>query len=389
MQLMEQFVTSGKGRIHTTYDERNIIRQPYNEKHFLWGTIPRLPSNGRPSAVDALEDDCLPSEKSCLISAVDNWNRVSRWVSESGARDETCPPWQPESHFSELCLLIRGWEAGLPSKFQYDKSRFLVHAVNNMAGPYGFLHLVKCTSIILLHREYLQFFPDPRKPYEGRIPGHSWVPPPERSSRRDFWMNSISQLFEAARQITEILKELEILARLMNTPFLGYAAFTAASMNMYLTIFPWVCSEHAPGALERAESDVRHLKQVLAVWPLAQQWYNTILRLYDSYKMFHVSGRVPQSPSGEVIDAFHSFDRSLLDYGEIKPGPADIQNILFAKDRDGYRHGAVSQPMAQDLSESHLNGLGIPADPRSSHLIHEDYWDEATESLLSSMLDIG
>jgi hypothetical protein len=397
MILMEQFMANGKHSSTTTYDEHNSIGKPFFEENFLWGTVPHSltePSWSRESA----QLPCGPhsSEKAFLVAAVKNWNIVNRWVSSRGAKQEGEAPWLEGSRFDQLRNELNLWEANLPMKLRYNQNTFAIHNVNKVAGLYGFLHLVHYVSVIFLHREYLEFFPDKRKPYAGRLPSHvdflaatspqSTGASTTAPSRDVFWAASLHELFTAAYRITEILNELESLGSFMNTPFVGFAAFTASTMNIYLSIFPWVCLELAPRAQQRAESDVRYLKRVLAVWPLAQQWYSTTLRLYDSYKLLHISERTSQTP--HVVDTFHSFDQSLFDYGEIKPGPEQMIAIRKAATVNRSENSATSERAAdaQFLAANNEAHLFMSDDIDSSLGIdQEQYWNHMTEEFTGLM----
>ncbi|RFU35518.1 hypothetical protein B7463_g822, partial [Scytalidium lignicola] len=386
MTLMEQCMANGKHRSHPTYDEQNSIGKPSFEENFLWGTIPHSTigqSWQRESALNTCGSHS--SEKACLISAVRNWNTVNRWVSSGGAKQEREPPWAQNSRFNQLRKQLHLWEANLPLKLQYNPNAFAIHNVNKLAGQYGFLHLVHYASVIFLHREYLEFFPDRRKPYAGRLTSQLESPAASSSVQEVFWAISLQELFTAAYRINEILSELESLGALMNTPLVGFAAFTASTMNMYLSIFHWVCPDLAKTAQKRAESDVRYVKLVLAVWPLAQKWYATILRLYDSYKLLHMSERTPQTP--HVVDTFHSFDQSLFDYGEIKPGPDEMTAIVRAAKAYRTENSVTGDDVvdAQHMTgEWTANTLSGDFD-WSLDIEQDQYWDHITDEFIGMM----
>lgn len=388
--LMEHFITSGSHRVYTTYDERSSIGLPGFDEDFLWGTVPRQQLLQPPHC-------SIRSEKSYLIAAVENWNTVHRWISSGGAKQETEPPWSPTSRFHQLRIQLQTWEAELPLKLQFSKDAFSTHDISKQAGPYGFLHIVHCTSVIFLHREFLQFFPDRSKAYMGRLPAHlgnSRSPSPSAplaagtSSKDMFWKASLGELFTAADHVTLILTQLESLGCLMNTPFVGFATFTSAAMNMYLSIFRHVYPELAENALNRAETDVRHLKNVLSYWPLAQQWYAKILRLYDYYKLFHLGGPTSQTPTGHVINTFTSFDRSLVDYGEIKPGPDDMASILAAKEGLDRPNAAADAPYASPWQTDTGCAIRMPTTEIDFpyELEQPEYWDAAVQNLLNFQL---
>ncbi|EOO01271.1 putative c6 transcription factor protein [Phaeoacremonium minimum UCRPA7] len=370
MNSMECLLASGQNRTAlTTYSETAEIGMPCREEAFVWGDV---------SSLRHLTDSAEPSEKESLILAVRHWSTINCWVSSGGVKKESHPPWSPLSRFAELQGVLRSWREQLPPKLQYDQTFFVMHAVNKQTGPYGFLHLVYFSSVIFLHREYLQFFPVQGPTYRGRLP-KGLDQAYEGIDVDAFWTSSLKDLFNAAARITEILVELERHDAVMLTPFLGFAAFSAATVNMYLAIFSWVYPDLAAGARERTETDVRFLKQVVGLWPLAQQWYQTVLRLYESYKQFHMDGGAPESPSGKTIDAFHSFDRSLMDYGEIKPEPDDMAAIVAAKDTDGYKHGTeLKYPRSNEDNDDGLQGI-----PQFGE---EGYWDTVADEFLSSIM---
>lgn len=401
MILMEQFMM-GKYRSSTRYDEYSSIGKPSFEENFLWGTISNS-QDGPPMLREPAEAICGPqsSEKACLAAAVKNWNDVNQWVSSGGAKEEREPPWAYTSHFNRLREQLRLWEINLPLKLRYNQNAFTIHHVYKQAGPYGFLHLVHFTTVIFLHREYLEFFPDRRKAYAGRLPPHldvlvdesSCTPSESFSTNMQdmFWKASLHELFTAADRITQILTELDSLNVLMNTPFVGFAAFTAATMNMYLSIFHWVCSDIAPNALERAETDVRYVKRVLAAWPIAKQWYVTIRRLYDSYKLLHMSQRTPRTPTEHVAKTFHSFDRTLIDYGEIKPRPEDMASIRKAAKRPQNQNppGHKEKTMHTTWQTENEAEILVPEGTEWLLDIEQDqYWNNITEEFIGLMSNI-
>lgn len=380
---MECLLCSGRHKTRPTYDETDTIDLPCAEQAFLWGEFhqPATPQS------QATSSTISTSEKANLVLAVRNWNTVHRWVSPDGAKKDTHPPWSPGSRFDQLRTMLGQWESQLSPKLRYDKSSFRIHNMSKQAGSYGFLHLVHCASVIFLHREYLQFFPDASKRYSGRLSTNLQVSDadaPAEGNTDAFWEASLEALFTAASRVTEILQEMEASGALMITPFVGFAAFTAATVNMYLAIFGWVCPSLSANARQRTESDVRILKRVAAVWPVTQQWYATILKLYDSYKLFHM-GNYAEEPglSGNVIETFHSFDLSLKDYGQIKPQPDDMAAIIAAKDDDGYRHGLEGPRYAVDILSPQAFGQSVVPDTGQ-----DGYWDAVTDEFLNSIISI-
>jgi hypothetical protein len=267
--------------------------------------------------------------------------------------------------------------------------------MRKQAGGYGFLHLVHYTSVIFLHREYLQLFPDENQEYNGRLPTRVGVaqrdPPAHPDSQ--FWVESLRDLFVAARNISDILIELDSLDSLMNTPFVGFAAFTAASMNMYLAIFQWVFPELSSNAQKRAESDVKFLKRGMTVWPLEQHWYATILRLYEFYKLFHLRGGASLTEIGNSAETFHNFDQSLMAYGGMMPNPDDMDAIITASSDILGRLAIPKAPgdgRATNMPSVHHSSDTYTDFTADHHYdLEPEFWNATAEDFLNSMAETG
>ncbi|OCL14773.1 hypothetical protein AOQ84DRAFT_330475 [Glonium stellatum] len=305
--MMADFISSGCDRVRLVHEERVSIPLPVSEERFLWCLVD---DQTRMSAED--------SEKGHLIKIVELWSEISRWVCGHKREEEQSPPWSEDSTFFRLRQALSDWAVALPPKHRYNASMFNAHAIAGYAASYGFMHLVYCTAVIFLHREYIQVLPDRSKPYWDRD-GEKWGPPPDAA----FWKKSLLDLFGASKRATDILNKLWSLGASVLTPFVGFSAFTASGMNIYLAILPWMCPELSVDARTYAEQTVNYLKNIMKIWPIAEKWYKSVLKLYNTYRLYVTEGVAPASPEGDVLDTFEHLDSSFLNYGEFAICPND------------------------------------------------------------------
>ena len=132
------------------------------------------------------------------------------------------------------------------------------------------LSTTNVTSIMILYREYLPFVPEPFITMAG--PTES--PLLNKQSPDGWWANYTTTLFDASAQVTAILSELADADISILSPIIGYCAFTAASMNLYLAAFPWVdpASSQRMDAAALSQKNLDWLRNFAQACPLGRQW---------------------------------------------------------------------------------------------------------------------
>lgn len=100
-----------------------------------------------------------------------------------------------------------------------------------------------------------------------------------------FWLQNRDELFDAAAQMSNIMRDLRHAGAAIHTPFTGLCAFVSALMNRYAVSFSqFVGPEFAGPAEERAAESVKDLRRICDLWPVGQGWLDvlsTAERLYS------------------------------------------------------------------------------------------------------------
>lgn len=95
-----------------------------------------------------------------------------------------------------------------------------------------------------------------------------------RDAPAGWWTEYTAVLFDAAAQISTLLAETKAANIPFMTPIVGYSAFSAASMNVYLAAFPWADprSSQRINAADLSRHDLEYLRDFAQMWPLGKAW---------------------------------------------------------------------------------------------------------------------
>ena len=124
-------------------------------------------------------------------------------------------------------------------------------------------------SILFLCREYVPFLPAPESEPQGPID------PPylEAVAPEGWWAERADQLFNAAVQITNLLQQLDDLDTPFLTPFSGFCAFSAATMNAYVSRFPRMnYGKSILTAVKLVEVNIQWFSRFKNVWKMGNGW---------------------------------------------------------------------------------------------------------------------
>jgi hypothetical protein len=100
------------------------------------------------------------------------------------------------------------------------------------------------------------------------------IDPPhlEAPSPASWWPDRADDLFSAAKCITTILEELDEIDSALLTPFAGFCAFSAATMNLYVAAFPKMNLERSHDAAALVELNITYLDKFRRVWKIGNGW---------------------------------------------------------------------------------------------------------------------
>lgn len=123
-------------------------------------------------------------------------------------------------------------------------------------------------STLMLHREYFPFMPTTVSKPSGPVD-----PPTLEAEAPDGWWDaSAFELFGAAENIAKLLHEASECDAEMLTPFVGFCAFSAAYMNLYVFRFPHMNLGRSLDAETNIDYCLKYLERFRHVWKLGESW---------------------------------------------------------------------------------------------------------------------
>lgn len=105
------------------------------------------------------------------------------------------------------------------------------HITSRTSTPFVLMHIVHLLSGMILNREYIPFIPlrspKPQGPIDPPV-----FPSDEYTVPEGFWEQSARELFKSARDVIDLLRICQEWNVLVETPIVGFAAYTAAFTGM-------------------------------------------------------------------------------------------------------------------------------------------------------------
>ncbi|KAL5359076.1 hypothetical protein BJX96DRAFT_164193 [Aspergillus floccosus] len=212
-----------------------------------------------------------------LVTGFDIWTDVMTFVLNDGRRApgmcaaHNCP-WVPESPWGKTRQRLETWRANQHHRLRYPKNTVVAHKTLGFGESFTYLNLLYYLSTLMLHREYFPFLPTavsvPRGPIDK--------PTLEAEAPGGWWDTSALELFGAAEQIANLLHDASQCGANMLTPFIGFCAFSAAYMNLYIYHFPHMNLNRSMQAARSLEYCRAYLEDFRRVWKLGESWITTI-----------------------------------------------------------------------------------------------------------------
>lgn len=186
------------------------------------GVIIRLYSRFRESSL-ALSIHVLTLFGISSLTKPDNrmittWGRVVSYV--NGPRDHSLPPWDPKSDFAKLDNELYGMHSSLPQLYIYTRNNLSAAIAENRNHSLIFLHITIRHSLYFLHR---WIFPNKNTPHVTTM--YKDAPP-------DFINTSARKCIASANAISLILAHVQEMNTLLLVPFMGFCAFTTATLHV-------------------------------------------------------------------------------------------------------------------------------------------------------------
>ncbi|MCJ1311291.1 hypothetical protein MMC25_004962 [Agyrium rufum] len=235
------------------------------------------------------------SEGSCgrWMRLVDLWGKIARWSCAGGRKNEKYPPWDDRSTFSQLESELIKFRDTVPRSYRLSQSNTLAHLTQRTSSAYTLLHTLSLLCQIVLHRELMPFVPIRCRGPEGPLDEPTFH---ENDMPPNFWTNSARLVFQAARDIMDLVHACKSRGLLVETPILGFGLYSVAFIGIYALNFPhmdergYMCRKTTESlnllnggeqATRNALEIIGHIRQRL---PMAESWLRTLNRVHRYYK---------------------------------------------------------------------------------------------------------
>lgn len=120
----------------------------------------------------------------------------------------------------------------------------------------------------MLHREYMPFLPTHESVPQGPVE----KPLLEARAPDGWWEESAAELFASAENIAWLLHEASECGVPLMTPFVGFCAFSAGYLLVYIYRFPNMNLGRSPRAEECMNMCLDYLEEFRHIWKIADGW---------------------------------------------------------------------------------------------------------------------
>lgn len=220
--LMDRFNSSGTDRPMFVKEESIKVQLPIKEKFFqldMAGPTEDLEGN-TPYSVSP-DDGPLPDAKdnmgvaAFMIRAIALWGRVIIYLFQGGRELDGYAVWDPKAKYVDLDKQAEHFASQLPDSLRYSEENLSIHETEGLSNQFLFLHIASQQSRLFLNHIAVHGHPGGRPPKE---------------TPREFVAKATARAFEAAKQISELLRDAE--THFVTAPFAGYCAFMSSQVQM-------------------------------------------------------------------------------------------------------------------------------------------------------------
>ncbi|KAJ5102602.1 hypothetical protein N7532_003131 [Penicillium argentinense] len=264
-----------------------------------------------------------------LVSGFDIWAQVMTFIYNDGRRapgmcaPQNCP-WAPESPWSKTRHHLQTWRANQHHRLYYPENSVLAHTTLGYGESFTYLNLLYSICTLMLHREYFPFMPTgvsaPRGPIDP--------PTLEAESPEGWWEASSFELFGAAENIARLLHDASECGAEIISPFVGFCAFSAAYMNLYVFRFPQMNLGRSQNAERNLNYCMTYLENFRQVWKLADSWIATIKNASLLYQRATADRSRYQGKSRADFDVLH---QSIHEFRVVDRSDQHLQEIEGAE----------------------------------------------------------
>ncbi|KAM0327582.1 hypothetical protein ACHAQA_005875 [Verticillium albo-atrum] len=299
------------------------VGRPLSAVEFAFG--PAMPLVAEPNPSGPLD---ITQSFEIMVGGFDIWAQIMAFVFNDGRRAEgmclaeNCP-WVPGTEWAELRRRLEAWRAHQHARLLYPANSAAVHISLGYGESFTYLNLLYYVSTLMLHREYFPFLPE-----QGQIPRGPVDPCLQAEAPAGWWDESARELFGAAASIARLLHETAECGALLMTPFVGFCAFTACCMNLYVFRFPRMNLGRSPDAERLMGVTFEYLKEFQTVWKLGSGWIKTF---QNTSLLYQRASADRTRYRGKSRSDFNHLHQSLHEFRDVDRSDQHLQELNSAE----------------------------------------------------------
>jgi hypothetical protein len=337
--VMDRMLSAGKYRPKMIVTEKLRVQLPCTDDQFLFvhNVQTSFLSTGWmegdiPAKSESVDDDGVLGR---YLRLVEIFGRFSEWSYAGGRRTEKLPPWDSSTQFYKLRQELKEFHDALPSNLTFTEANLSAHIEKRDATTYTSLHTLYLLCQIMLHREYLPFFPLRCEKPQGPLDEPTF-PKDKFEIPEGFWEESAENIFKSARDILELIKTCHDNNALPESPQVAFAVWQAAFISIYAAHFEHMDTRHylhkpseggKAGTVARNDYydafAVKLMKEMVPRLKMAQGYVKSLRKMYDYFQGVKNDyyDRFKHKPLGWVgggLEQYKMLEKELKEFGSLE-----------------------------------------------------------------------
>ncbi|KAL7799799.1 hypothetical protein V8C37DRAFT_92584 [Trichoderma ceciliae] len=331
---------------------------PVGQRDYAFGHISSLtyPKTGRGATMNHTQFDDLDRVYFLLVQGYDIWSKILQWIAGGGrrrppsARQQTEAPWADGSTWRSLYDELQGWRGQHGTSIRFPDTAVEVHVSLGQAHGFAYLNLIYHLCRLFLGREYIPFLPTPTSEPSGP------ADPPllTQEAPSGWWEDRAHELFSSSAHITHLLRRLDAADASFSTPFSGFCAFSAATMNVYVLYFPRMNLGRSPNAAADVDADRDYFDRFCTHWPIGARWWTTI---ETARRLYEKASRDRARFSGKTRIDFLALEAAIHHGATTCSFPSEMDTNAHAEPRD-HQRDLPATPAGDGAANCELENLG-------------------------------
>ncbi|KAE8351814.1 fungal-specific transcription factor domain-containing protein [Aspergillus coremiiformis] len=294
--MMDRYNSSGSQRPPSGNEKFLQIQLPIKEAHF------QMEIPGPVEDLDGNVPNPVPEDVGQLSNARDNmgvsayiiraivlWGRIVDYLNLGGKKKDAHPLWSPESGYTHLKRQIEEFSSSLPSYLAFTYENLQVHAADQIANQFLFLHIIIHQNMLFLNQFAIPLSPGGR-------------PPPDMP--KAFLSNAGRAAVEAAHHISVLIDRAS--GYHLTVPFAGYCAYSASTVHI------WGIFSKNPQLEARSKENLRHtyryLNKMKKYWGMFHYMVESAKDRYRQFADAAIKGLVVTQKGSQITPMFQYGD---------------------------------------------------------------------------------